>query len=125
MNDDKITLDEIITFLKRFRDLAKSYLKYYLLQRIVSTLKFVVFFIFEMLLMLGFTSGFLMFISFLLIKYVQPITSVVLTAVIYLASFFLILKLCNWWIKVFMDRISEKLYLDMMQKKHLFRGYPR
>ena len=125
MNDDKITLDEIITFLKRFRDLAKSYLKYYLLQRIVSTLKFVVFFIFEMLLMLGFTSGFLMFISFLLIKYVQPITSVVLTAVIYLASFFLILKLCNWGIKVFLDRISEKLYLDMMQKKHLFRGYPR
>lgn len=125
MNDDKITLDEIITFLKRFRDLAKSYLKYYLLQRIVSTLKFVVFFIFEMLLIVGFTSGFLMFISFLLIKYVQPITSVVLTAVIYLASFFLILKLCNWGIKVFLDRISEKLYLDMMQKKHLFRGYPR
>ena len=125
MNDDIITLDEIITFLKRFRDLAKSYLKYYLLLRIVSTLKYVAFFIFEMLLIVGFISGYMMFISSLMIKYVQPITSVVLTAVIYVASIFLILKLYNWWTKVFMDRISEKLYLDMMQKKHLFRGYPR
>ena len=123
MNDDRLTLDDLVNFVRRIIDVYKSYIKYYLIARLATLWAYIAFHIFEMVL-LSVLVCFILAIFILLCAslFSSAIGTLVSAILIILAMFFMYKKYKNSWIEIYLDRKREKLFRRMIERKYHFRG---